>query len=609
MKNTLLVLGVLGFIGSIAQAELLPSERQITIMATNDLHGSMENLGMYSGHVKAVQKGLALQFGDRAATLLLDGGDQFQGTLTSNYDEGASIFRALNQIGYDAVVPGNHDYDFGPEGWLEDRVSDRTADKNPRGAFQKLISSAKFSVLSANVYYKNSFFDYSGKPITVDGVGCNTTGDVDWSKVIRAEFVQPYKIFERAGVRIAVIGLDHDRTPTTTTEVNVSDLCFDDEARTYQRVVNEIKDQADLFVIVMHNGDVPDYSGNKKGPLEYKSEEGSKIVKRIQELGVPLHAVVAGHTHQDNRRWIEGVPFIQSHSDGTAFGRIDLIYDTDKKSLVRAKTKMYSSLPVKMKKCPKFKPEFCTEEGPMGATPSVLIEGQPLIEDTSVTAIAQQAVANVAHIAAVEVAQSTKGMDRHRHKESPLVDWLTDALRFATETDIAFMNTGGIRANLGKGKITYEDLFQVLPFNNRAVTMQPMNGDALERLLAHSIQTCGKFGALMQSGLKVEFTKDCSKGDLDPNAKLTRVTTLGGKVLLDVAAGVTHIDPALTFKISTLDFLISGKSEFGNFTDPTVSAQMTDDGIAREVIIDYLKSHPSDLSIYPDGRWKDVTTQ
>ncbi|MCM0607189.1 MAG: 5'-nucleotidase C-terminal domain-containing protein [Xanthomonadaceae bacterium] len=602
MKKTLLILWAWTI--SASAMTLDPNEKLITLMATNDLHGSMDNLGMWAAQINAVKKGLANQFGTmRTGTLLLDGGDQFQGTLVSNYDEGVSIFKAMNVLGYDAIVPGNHDYDFGPMGWLEDRVSERTEDKNPRGAFLRIVGQAKFSVLSANTYYKNSFVDFSGAPLEVEAIGCKTNTDADWSKAMRAEFVKPYQIFERAGVRIAVIGIDNDKTSTTTTEVNVSDLCFDNGARAYQRVIAEIKDQADLFVIVMHNGDVPDYDKKKEGPLQYKSEDGSKVVKEIQELGLPIHAVVAGHTHQDNRRWLDGVPFIQSGANGTAFGRIDLVYDTEKKSLVRAKTKMYSSLSVNMKKCPKFNPEFCTTDETTG---TILIEGEPLVQDQSLVDIATEARKNIAHIADQVVAVTAKPLQRSRTDESALVDWLTDALRFATNTQIAFMNTGGVRANLSKGNVKYEDLFEVLPFNNRAVNLEPMRGAQLERLLSHSIKTCGKFGALMQSGLKVMFTKNCKDVDFDKDAKLTHVETLGGEVLLDVATGVEHIDPAKVFKIATLDFLISGKSEFGNFTDPSAEFKLNDSGIAREVIVDYLKTHTIDLSVYPDGRWKQT---
>ena len=72
-----------------------PSEKLITILATNDIHGGIEpktapdrsqsgGLTLLGGTVKAIREGLKDQLADRSGILLLDGGDQFQGTLISN---------------------------------------------------------------------------------------------------------------------------------------------------------------------------------------------------------------------------------------------------------------------------------------------------------------------------------------------------------------------------------------------------------------------------------------------------------------------------------------------------------------------------------------------
>src|SRR5262249_56795642 len=104
------------------------------------------------------------------------------------------------------------------------------------------------------------------------------------------------------------------------------------------------------------------------------------------------------------------------------------------------------------------------------------------------------------------------------------------------------MNTGGIRAPLETGDVTYEELFRVIPFNNHGVVIGPISASTLLMALARSAQSCGDFGALMQSGLKVQIEKDCDppSGHVGTatNARLTHVETLGGKVLLDTAAGV-----------------------------------------------------------------------
>src|SRR5262249_42976326 len=117
--------------------------------------------------------------------------------------------------------------------------------------------------------------------------------------------------------------------------------------------------------------------------------------------------------------------------------------------------------------------------------------------------------------------------------ESPLADALTDLLRQVSTADVALMNTGGIRAPLAMGDVTYEELFRVIPFNNHGVVIGPISASTLLMALARSAQSCGDFGALMQSGLKVQIEKDCDPPSghvgTDTNARLTRVETLGGK--------------------------------------------------------------------------------
>src|ERR1700722_960416 len=92
------------------------SPRIITILSTNDIHGGIEpqkgsneslgannltgGLAFFSGAGKAIKKGLQTKYGDLAGVLVVDAGDQFQGTLISNYTEGSLVFSAMDDVGY-----------------------------------------------------------------------------------------------------------------------------------------------------------------------------------------------------------------------------------------------------------------------------------------------------------------------------------------------------------------------------------------------------------------------------------------------------------------------------------------------------------------------------
>src|SRR5262249_18436663 len=129
MKSTVFLLGALVCLPALS-APLEKNERQITILATNDIHGGVEpsgkgkkgkksgGLALWAGVADAIRKGIQKQYKEQAGVVTVDAGDQFQGTLISNKNEGQLVFSAMDEVGYDAVIPGNHDYDFGPVGWL-----------------------------------------------------------------------------------------------------------------------------------------------------------------------------------------------------------------------------------------------------------------------------------------------------------------------------------------------------------------------------------------------------------------------------------------------------------------------------------------------------------
>ena len=575
-------------------------------MMTNDIHGGIEptanksgklmgGLAFFAGAVKSVKEGLAQQFGDDAGVLVLDAGDQFQGTLISNYDEGKLLYDAMNEVGYDAVVPGNHDYDFGPVGWQDDQVVPTNPDQNPRGAFFKLLERAQFSVLSANTYFSDSIVDVTGKKLKVDGIGCKVQGKmpIDWTKAARVDFLKPYLIREIAGLRVALIGIDNPSTPTTTTPANVTDLCFDEEADAYLRAYDELQGKADVYIMILHN-----------------AANDGELVKKINANGRKLDAIVAGHTHMVQRNIIDDVPVIQSGSGGKMYGRIDFVWDAQAKRLDVAKTRAFAGIALFHDSCDPQQPtdaKLCeAKDG------KVSIEGVPVEQNTRILDLVAHAREKIAPISDRKLGHASGTIAVDRTRESPLANALTDGLRKLTDVEIAFMNTGGIRAPIDAGDITYEELYKVIPFNNHAVLAGPMKRSLLLKLLTRSVRTCGAYGALMQSGLRVTFERDCSKpgtgaeAETDPKARLLHVETVQGEVIYDLATdGPVEAQGSKsdrTFQIATLDFLAAGGSGFDDLKNVPL-IENGDRGILREAMTEYFLKEPIELSPKVDGRW------
>jgi 5'-nucleotidase len=591
------------------------SQKQITILGTNDLHGAVEpskvripnvpektvgGMSFWSGVVDSIRKGIRAKMGDHCGgVLVVDGGDQFQGTLLSNFSEGELMFDLMNRVGYDAVVPGNHDYDFGPQGWLEDQVSDRTQSKDPRGVINSLAARAKFNLISANTYLKNSLLGLDGKPVVVESVGCTSDQIINWSQARRVEFAQPYVIKTVAMTRVALIGLDNIETPNTTTAANVSDLCFRDPFIEYMALRQELDQRADVFVIVMHEGD----SKN-----DFKMSSLVKKILAANPRGVD--AVVAGHTHFVNEVNVEGVPAIQSGANGEKFGRIDLFYDTKNKQVDRTQTKFVAGAFLDHQDCDIKSKSFCQNDGLVGGVPRLVFEGKNAILDQSAQKLIDTAKNQLAPMADRVLGNATQKVIRDRINESPLANALTDSLLEISGADISVLNTGGIRTDLAQGPITYENLYRVLPFGNHAVVLSPMDSKTLVRLVKRAVATCGGYGALMFSGISVQFERDCTQPGttVDTQARLIEIKMTKGRyagmVIYD-GRGTTPVLKTLSMNIATLDFLASGGSGYDSFIGVPVLKGL---GIFREALVDKFLQTPVQWTDQTDGRWTNHFT-
>jgi 2',3'-cyclic-nucleotide 2'-phosphodiesterase (5'-nucleotidase family) len=581
-----------------------PDIRQITILATNDIHGGVEpspdeagrpygGFALWGGIVDAIRTGIRGRLRSKGDVILLDAGDQFQGTLISNYNEGQLVISSMAKIGYDAIVPGNHDYDFGPLGWLTDQSNDAS---KRRETLLNLQGSVSFPFLSANTYYRNSIQDAEGKTVEVDSNYCQPADGrlIDWTRAKRPEFLTPYLKITRAGVRIAVIAIDHPLTSQSTTAANVEDLCFDDEFNAYERVRRELEGQADVFVLLMHNGDK-----DGKGKI-------AALVRRLAPERGPrlVDAVISGHTHSAYNEMINGVPYIQSGSGGKKFGRVDLFWDVAAQKLALDRTKSVAGVRFMTDSCDELAKAFCVP-----LKDGVSYEGKTVVPNAAIAAAIKKAREAVAPIASRKLGNDLKEVAPNRVDESALGDAFSDALRAIAKADLGMINTGGMRAPLPKGEFTYEDLFRVLPFNNHGVVVAPFTAAQLVSVLEKSVKTCGALDALIISGIKVTFQRNCSteaamRDGVDADAKLIHVETLKGEVIYDATAKPQPIKSTATFQVATLDFVASGG---GGFTEFKGISRIADMGIFREKLTDVFLKSPATFKGETDGRWRNLS--
>ncbi|NPU85086.1 MAG: bifunctional metallophosphatase/5'-nucleotidase [Syntrophaceae bacterium] len=190
----------------------------LTILHVNDTHGHI-----LPGVVKTVDPErpvggaawLAQMIEDERAknpqgTLLLSGGDMFQGTAISNVFRGAPVTEIMNALAFDAMAVGNHEFDWGMD------------------TLRKLRTAARTPWLAANI---------------VDGQGKGLPG------------VKPWIIAERKGIRIAVIGITTPETAWTTKPGNVAGLTFREPKDVLPGLIRQVRAEgARLVVVLSHCG-------------------------------------------------------------------------------------------------------------------------------------------------------------------------------------------------------------------------------------------------------------------------------------------------------------------------------------------------------------------
>lgn len=267
-----------------AEGPRTPRRRErpiLRILTTNDFHGALLPgkpswaQGRSIGGAAALEALMDSAEAECACpTIWLDGGDQMQGTLTSNLAYGRSTVEAFNAMGLSAAAIGNHDFD-----WSVDTLRARMRD-------------ARYPWLAANI------FD-------------STTGR-------RPAWARPWAIIEADTLRIGVIGYITTETKSIVKAEHVRGLEFRGATSLRGALDSLARERPHLTVLVAHAGAVCD-----------SARCGGEILDVARTLGKRIDAIVAGHVHLLAETDVDGVPVIQARSSGTALGILDLVRAPD----------------------------------------------------------------------------------------------------------------------------------------------------------------------------------------------------------------------------------------------------------------------------------------
>ena len=436
--------------------------QRLTVFFTNDLHGGIvpqkaeflnpEFPPLLGGGASAA--GIIRQVrreaeNSGAVTLLIDGGDTFQGTLVGTLSKGEAVVEYMNRMQYDATVPGNHDFDLGKDNLIE------------------RIKQSQFPWIAANIYDKE-------------------TGKV-W------KWVKPWVIVEKQGLRIGITGTATTGTATMSFPDNIKGLEFRHEIPALQQSVNELRTEGvDLVVALVHIG-LPYDTREGYEELQQQTRESVMGDHYINAMEVAhfvkgIDILLGGHLHRGYQQaWEDPVNHticLQNYANGGNLGWVDFNIDPATKSIAGY--------------------DYAADENAL-----LLLQQDQFWPDSTIREFVKSQQALYEADFRGVIGETRASLNRSSTGEAPLNDLLCDVLCARTGSDFSFMNFGGIRADIKSGPVTREDIFKVLPFGNEVVSFQA-KGSFIKLILEQKLS--GSSRGMAIGGVRVVFNRALPEG-------------------------------------------------------------------------------------------------
>ena len=253
---------------------------KLTILGTSDTHSNLYGF-TYEDDVETSNNGMARisiylkEMRDKNPnTILIDNGDTYQGTILADAiynkkpEEIHPVSKVFNHMKYDAVVLGNHEFNFGTD------------------FVDKIVNELEMPVLAANANYK-------------DG----------------RELANPYTIVEKDGVKIGILGLTNPNVPRWDGEKvdSIEFTSITDAGKKYAKILKE-DEKVDVLIVSAHVGMIPEYDE------EGGSDGAEKLLEEIPEIDVLL----LGHYHTSSAEKIGNTLVGSPRNNGRDIVQFDL---------------------------------------------------------------------------------------------------------------------------------------------------------------------------------------------------------------------------------------------------------------------------------------------
>jgi 5'-nucleotidase len=492
-----------------------PRTVDLQVLGVNDLHGNLEPTMLSEKPVGGVAW-LATYLRRAEAenpegTILAHAGDTVGASpLISSWFHDEPTIKATNLMDFDVGTLGNHEFDEGGTEML----------RLIRGGHREDGKQFKDGTDTSDPDFPGADYPY----VSANVVAADTGRPV----------LPPFTIVKRQGIKVGIIGVTTTETPSIVVPDAVAPFAFLDLSDSVNQQVAILHRRGiHTIVVLAHAGGFQDPGKDPAG----------EVLDETKQMDPDVDLVVAGHTHSFLNTKVNNALVVQAYRYGTAFEQVKLTVDRRTRDVTASSANVIT-----------------TYDTGVPAAPDLAALVQTFRD--RIAPVAQRAVGTSA--AAISKDPNPAG-------ESPLGDLIADAQAHEAGAQLAFMNPGGIRADLKAGALTYGDLFAAQPFDNGLVRMS-LTGAQIKAVLEQQFTDAGD-KILQISGLRETYDRSRAAGD-----RITALTLTDG----------TAVDPAATYTAALNSFLATGGDGFTVFKDGTGVTSIGSDIDALEHYVESL---------------------
>lgn len=535
----------------------------LRVLHTNDTHGHLENITKRTSAISSERTG---------NTVLLDAGDVFSGTLYFTQFKGQADIEFMNNIGYDAMTFGNHEFDL---------------NKEQPEVLKNFVTAAKFPFTSANI-------DFTTKGSELAELYHNAIGTLETDETqstAKDGHIYPSVIKDVYGEKVGIFGL------TTEDTVGLSSpgeqISFKDHVESAKKTVAMLEAQGiNKIIAVTHLGYTVD----------------QELAKAVPGIDI----IVGGHSHTKidnppapivNAGTGKNVLIVQTGEYSQFLGELNVTFDKDGEILAYngklLDVNLFGEDSTAKKLLAPYDAKLAIVRNTVVGYSDVDLYTNRMIDGKSVRVVRQEETP-IGNMIADSIAEKVRELMPNFVSASDLA---------SIKGVVAIQNGGGIRAAIDKGDITMGEVLTTLPFGNSLAALKVTGAEiisSLENSVSGLSSDQGRFAQV--SGMK--YTYDSTKKPEIVDSLTGQVTQAGERIvsveIRQTDGSYLPIDPNAYYLLSTNSFMAGGGDFYRALAGAKADGRYYELGLPDfEVLLSYLKlHHPINSKV--EGRITDL---